>query len=100
MKIYSEKTGKEYKSVDECLKAEKTYDKQLKEKEAARAKASEERKVRAKEVEDAFNAVIEAVKLYLKKRDGFSKDFGGYHVTFTDSILDWDDLFNGFCHII
>ena len=29
MKIYSEKTNKEYKSVDECLAAEKEFDDKL-----------------------------------------------------------------------
>ena len=46
MKIYSEKTNKEYASVDECLAAEKEFDEAVAAKKAAEEKALAERKAK------------------------------------------------------
>ena len=46
MKIYSEKTNKEYASVDECLAAEKEFDEAVAAKKAAEEKALVERKAK------------------------------------------------------
>ena len=46
MKIYSEKTNREYATVEECLNAEKEYDKAMAEKKAAEEKALAEAKAR------------------------------------------------------
>ena len=59
MKIISEITGKEYKTVDECLAAEKIFA-EKKIKEEARKKALEEKK------EAAYQKAIEACDEYLR----------------------------------
>ena len=75
MKIMSEKTGKEYASVEDCLAAEKEFDKKLAQEKAEReakekalvAKkeaAIAERKEAASKVEEKRKALIEAQKAY------------------------------------
>lgn len=61
MIIISELTGKEYKTVDECLKAEKDFLKKKKEEEKAK-KAHEE------ELDKAYHDAIAACDRYLKLR--------------------------------
>ena len=107
MKIYSEKTNKEYATVEDCLVAEKEYDDAIAEKKAkeekalAEAKAKREelvaaRKERATEVEDAYKAVLEAQKVYRQKLDAFVKDYGSFHMTVKTGDGNPFDLFNGF----
>jgi hypothetical protein len=107
MKIYSEKTNKEYATVEDCLAAEKEYDDAIAEKKAkeekalAEAKAKREelaaaRKERATEVEDAYKAVLEAQKVYRQKLDAFVKDYGSFHMTVKTGDGNPFDLFNGF----
>lgn len=92
MKILSEKTGKEYPTVELCIAAEKAYDEQIakekaeKEQALAIAKAKKEelaavRKNRAAEVENAYKAIIEAQKVYNEKLNAFVKDYGSFHMT-------------------
>lgn len=68
MKITSELTGKEYKTVDECLKAEEEYKKGLEEKATTEAKKlnelGKEKKLLAKAIEEAEDKVREAENLY------------------------------------
>ena len=68
MKITSELTGKEYKTVDECLKAEEEYKKGLEEKSTTEAKKlnelGKEKKLLAKAIEEAEDKVREAENLY------------------------------------
>ena len=77
MKIYSEKTNKEYASVDECLAAEKEFDEAVAAKKAAEEKALAERKAKqeaiaaerkadADEVEAARQELIAAKKKFKK----------------------------------
>ena len=91
MKIY-DKMGREHKTVDEALAAEKEFDEAVakakaeKEAAAAKEKARKEelektRKERAKEVEDAFKAVLDAQKVYREKFDAFTRDYKGFHMT-------------------
>lgn len=61
MIIVSELTGKEYKTVDECLKAEKDFRKKKEEEEKAK-KAHEE------ELDKAYHDAIAACDRYLKLR--------------------------------
>lgn len=61
MIIISELTGKEYKTMDECLKAEKDFRKKKEEEEKAK-KAYEE------ELDKAFHDAIAACDKYLKLR--------------------------------
>lgn len=95
MKIISEKTGKEYGSVEECIKAEKAYDEKIAAEKAAKEKAlveqkakkealASERKARAKEIEDAMKAVKEAEDKYRELLNAFIKDYKSYHYTTTD----------------
>lgn len=92
MKIMSEKTGKEYASVEACLAAEKEYDDAIAAKKAAEEKAlverkakneklTAERKERAVEVENAYKAILKAQKIYREKLNAFVKDYGSFHMT-------------------
>ena len=89
MRIISDKTGKEYSSVEECLKAEEAYEKEQAEVAAKVEAAKAERKQRAKEIEEAGNKYYELL-------NAFIKDYGSYHRTFNDirlpSILDMFSL--------
>lgn len=85
MKIYSEITGKEYKTVEECQKAEEEVAIQ-KAAEAAKAdKLKKERKQRAEEVDKAH-------KHYLELLNAFVQDYGSYHATYRSD----DGLFSDF----
>ena len=92
MKIYSEKTNKEYTTVEECLQAEKEFDeavakekaekeRKLAEEQAKHKALTEARKSRANEVEEAYKAVIEAQKHYHELLQAFCKDYGAFHMT-------------------
>ena len=59
MRIISDITGKEYKTVDECLKAEKQYKLQKEAEEKAR-------KEHEKALDEAYNKAIAACDEYLK----------------------------------
>ena len=111
MKIYSEKTNKEYATVDECLEAEKAFDEKVaadKAKKEAEQKALvvkkeaaiAERKAAADVVEEKRQALISAQKEYREELSKFCDKFGAYHYTIKgngDSIFNlFDDLFNSF----
>lgn len=81
MRILSEKTGKEYKTVPECIAAEKEFDEAQAKEEARKKALTDERKTRAKEVEDALKAVCDAQKAYEEKLKAFLKDYGAFHAT-------------------
>jgi len=81
MKIYSEKTNKEYKSVEECLAAEKAFDEKLALEKAKKEELATQRKARAAEVEEAYGAIIKAQKAYREKLNAFVKDYGSFHMT-------------------
>ena len=74
MYIYSEKTKKRYDTVEECVEAEKAYDKSIAEEKERKEKLASERKNRAKEVEDAFKNAYSLL-------DKFTKDYGTFHFT-------------------
>ena len=101
MRIISEKTKKEYKTVEECLAAEKEYDElQAKKREEAEKRAAE-RKERAKEVEDAYKAAKEAENRYVELRNQFVRDYGSFHMTYSnvdkpEDLKRIDDLFRMF----
>ena len=90
MRIISEKTGKEYASVDECIAAEKEFDEAVAAKKAAEEKALAERKakqealvaerkVAADEVENARQKLIAAQKEYREVLSKFCSKYGAYH---------------------
>ena len=85
MRIYSEITGKEYKTVEECEKAEDAYQVEQAAKAAKEDKLKKERKERAAEVDAAY-------KNYMKLLNDFVKDYGSYHVSFRSD----DGLFTDF----
>lgn len=88
MYIYSEKTKKRYDTVEECVEAEKEYDKAVAEEQAKKDKLATERKERAKEVEDSFKKANDLLKTFIK-------DYGSFHMTYKSdySPFDWFDLF-------
>ena len=59
MIISSELTGKQYKTVEDCLKAERDYKK-------AKAEAEKAEKEREEAKEKAYDEAVEACKKYLK----------------------------------
>ena len=84
MRIFSEKTNKEYKTVEDCLKAEKEFDEALALEKAKKQKLAEDKKARATEVEEAWKAVREANKKYVELKNKFINDYGAFHMTFKD----------------
>lgn len=110
MKIFSEKTNKEYKTVEECEAAEKEYDAAVLAEQTKREELAAARKARAKEVEDAFAHVEEVKKQYAEalekaraeyadKLNAFIKDYGQFHMTVktgADNPFDLFDIFNKF----
>lgn len=91
MKYYSDKTSKFYATEQECVEAEKAHDEALAKAEAERKALVEQRTNRAKEVEDAYKAMMEAKKNYNKLLDAFLKDYGQFHMTFRsqDPVFSW-----------
>ena len=100
---YSRLLKKPFDSLDALEKAEEEYDKA----HAAEIERAEKKKARADEIKSAYEAFLkeradarkaveevetkanesvkEAKSRYLKLRDEFVKDYGGYHMTYTNS---------------
>lgn len=97
MKYYSEVLRKFYESAEECAKAEKDYFNKAEAEKKEKEQRSAERKARAKEVEDAYKAVADAQRNYRKLRDAFCKDYGSFHMTFSNS--DFEDIYEEFFRI-
>ena len=76
MVIYSEKTKKEYKSVDECVAAESEYDKKQEEKRLEAQRKAEIKDDREKAIREAYDKVEQATKDYYKLLDEYYKDYG------------------------
>lgn len=94
MKILSEKTNKYYDTVDECIAAEAEYDAAIKAEEERQIKLAANRKERARDVEEAYQAAIEAQKVYKEKLNAFCKDYGTFHMSIgKDSAFDLFHLF-------
>ena len=92
MKIFSEKTNKEYKTVEDCLKAEKEFDEALALEKAKKQKLAEDKK--------AWKAVREANKKYVELKNKFINDYGAFHMTFKDKDDNtWESLFESFWKI-
>ena len=105
MKILSEKTGKYYQTVEECLKAEKEFDEKVAAEKAAREKALAEvkakkeaeiaeRKADAEKVEQARQNLIKAKKEYLNVLGDFNEKHGAYHFSIKMDNKDIDDIFS------
>ena len=90
IKIYSDKTGKFYNTVDEANRAEfelkekenlakienERKERELKEK---KDKEAAERKAAAEKVEAARKAMVEAQTAYKKELEAFCAKYGTYH---------------------
>ena len=81
MLYYSEITKKNYKTSDECIKAEEeALNAQVKAKQE-KERIAAERKTRAAEVEEARKNMITAQSKYREVLESFIKQFGSYHYT-------------------
>lgn len=94
MKYYSEKLNKLFDSSEDCAKAEAAAVKAEEERKAAEQKKAETRKARAKEVEDALKASVEARAKYEELLRAFCKDYGAFHYSFNSD--DIDNIFDFF----
>ena len=94
MTIISEKTGKTYETVEDCLADEKKFDLAVEEEEDKKKELANTRKERAKEVEDAYNARLEADKLYREKLNKFIDDYGSFHMTINTEVEDPYSIFD------
>ena len=84
MRIYSEKTNKEYKTVEECQKAENEWDVEQVAKKAKEAKLAETRKERAKEVDAAYRHYLELLNAFLADYKTYHYSYRGDDGLFTD----------------
>lgn len=94
MTIISEKTGKTYETVEDCLADEKKFDLAVEEKENKKKELANARKERAKEVEDAYHARLEADRLYREKLNKFIDDYGSFHMTINTEVEDPYSIFD------
>ena len=111
MRIISEKTGKEYPTVELCVAAEEEFDKKV-EKEKAEREARQkalvakkeaalaERKEAAALIEEKRQALIAAQKAYREELAKFCEKWGAYHYTIkggADSLFNlFDNFFDNF----
>ena len=86
--FYSKLLKKPFDTVDELTKAEekKSRAEEIKDAYAEFLKVREEAKKEVEAVETKANERVRAAKQnYLKLRDKFVDDYGGYHMTYTNS---------------
>ena len=95
MKYYSEILRRTYDSENDCVAAEKEYEEKVAAEKAKKEALAAERKERAKEVEDAYKAFMDAQKHYHKLRNEFVNDYGSWHMTIS-SQNDIDECINSF----
>ena len=81
MKYFSDVTNKVYETVEALQEAEKSVLEERQAKELAAQKKKEEREVRAKEVDAAIKAAVDAQKIATDKLNAFCKDYGTFHTT-------------------
>jgi len=93
MKYYSETLNKVFENEKDCLNAEKEYKAKVEAEEKRKKELADSRKTRAKEVEDAYKAVIDAQKRYNELKNKFVDDFGSFHMTFSTTD-DFHSLFS------
>lgn len=75
MIIRSEKTGKEYATVDECLAAEKKYDEAVSAQEKQKRLREEAKEAKRLEVKAAKDKYYAARQDYIDKLDEFNKEY-------------------------
>lgn len=93
MKYYSETLNKVFENEKDCLDAEKEYKAKVEAEEKRKKELADSRKIRAKEVEDAYKAIIDAQKHYYNLKNKFVEDFGSFHMTFSTTD-DFHSLFS------
>lgn len=102
VKIFSDKTNKYYKTIEEAQMDEEALVQKEQEKAQMEEKAKAARREKAAEVEAAQEAVIEAQKKYRETLEDFCKKYGPFHQTinvkdmqgFIPSIFDLFNFFN------
>lgn len=82
MKIMSEKTGKYYDSVEECLEAEKEFEKEQRAKVERENQMKAERNARAAEVRAAYDECMECYKRYVSLLSEYAKDYNSYNINY------------------
>jgi len=81
MLYYSEITKKNYKTSDECIKAEEeALNAQVKARQE-KERIAAERKTRAAEVEEARKNMVAARQKYAELLEAFTKDYHTYHLS-------------------
>jgi hypothetical protein len=96
MKIYSEKTNKEYKTVEECMAAEDAWDVEQKAKQEHAKQLADTRKDRAKAIEEQYKKIINDRAEYKRLVDEFTRDYGQFHMSVKGENLADMDLFDLF----
>lgn len=81
MKYFSDVTKKMYETVEQLNEAENKVLAERKQKELDAQKKREEREARAKEVDAALKAAVEAQKEATAKLNAFCKDYGVFHTS-------------------
>lgn len=88
MIIRSEKTGKEYATVDECLAAEKKYDEAVSAQEKQKKLREEAKEAKRLEVKAAKDKYYAARQEYIDKLDEFNREY------FRREVIDDNELKN------
>ena len=97
MKYYSEKLKKFYESEDECKHDEEIAAEKERAEEKRKTELATTRKARAKEIEEAYHAIMDAREKYDNLLTEFVKDYGSFHMSISEphkSLEPWKDLFN------
>ena len=97
MKYYSDVTRQVYDTEDALKQAEEAEAKRLAEIEEKNKKRGE----RAKEIEEAYKAILDAQAHYTELRNKFIEDFGSFHMTVSNKSpvrwsTDFTNLFDFF----
>ena len=89
--FHSDLLNKNFATEKEAVEAERAYQEKVKQEQMRKAeeqkrleKIRAERTARAKEVDAAFKAAIEARKHANELLDKFIKDYGSFHATFAE----------------
>ncbi len=100
MKYISDVTGKVYETVEALQKEEAQVAAEKAAKEKALAEKKANREARAKEVDEALKAAVEAQKVATEKLNAFCKDYGVFHTSIenADIILGNQNPFDRFFH--
>lgn len=80
MLYMSEITNKTYATEQECLEAEKAYKAEQKAKADAKAKREAAKAIKMKEIDEAYDAAVQANKVYRDKLNDFLNEYGEYCV--------------------